>query len=163
MYVFLKRKMPNKPYCKNWCLFTSVHLQDEDEAAGCFPPPVNHDTAEVHRPRIAAGLQSAISHFHNENQWAVNPCWHGYGARRAYGSDTETIKQLPSSGARYSVCVSVCVRMWTCKCMCVFVSGNKKQLHVLFRNKFPVWYLGTYCLKAVLFYLLLTKSHIALV
>lgn len=108
MYVFLKRKMPNKPYCKNWCLFTSVHLQDEDEAAGCFPPPVNHDTAEVYRPRIAAGLQSAISHFHNENQWAVNPCWHGYGARRAYGSDTETIKQLPSSGARYSVCLCVC-------------------------------------------------------
>lgn len=29
---------------------------------------INHDTAKVHRPRIAAGASSAISHFHNENQ-----------------------------------------------------------------------------------------------
>ena len=41
---------------------TSVALQDEDA------PSLSHDAAEVHRPRIAGGASSAISHFHNESQ-----------------------------------------------------------------------------------------------
>ena len=92
---------------------TSPGLQDR-AAAGCVSLlTVNHDTAEVHRPRTAGGASSAISHFHNESQWAVNPCWQSYGARRAYGGDTETIKQPPPSGIRCCVCARACVCVYT--------------------------------------------------
>lgn len=114
----------------------------------CFPPSINHDTAEVHRPTIAGGISSAISHFHNENQWAVNPCWRSYGVRRAYY--TETIKQSPPSGTRCSVCIckhTLYIYMY----MCVFVSINKKQLHVAVHCWIPSWRLDSPGLQALFF------------